>query len=175
MLVDAFPACGLDVSIATDGTQSLRRFTLVRLHILILCRLRLLLPRIHLLVTCAPAAWDPAGADDVNPIYYEYVSSSSSSSSSYSTPTPSCSGSTYTFPQSVGIAGGRPSPSYYFVRVQGDGLFYLEPPSFEALGDAAAIFGRAAIINTAVAVGLIARTDTRHARTTASTSTDAAR
>ncbi|KAJ6470138.1 hypothetical protein DFH09DRAFT_1221217 [Mycena vulgaris] len=37
----------------------------------------------------------------------------------------------YTFPQSVGIAGGRPSSSYYFVGVQGDGqgdgLFYLDP------------------------------------------------
>ncbi|KAJ7121875.1 hypothetical protein C8R43DRAFT_959475 [Mycena crocata] len=30
----------------------------------------------------------------------------------------------YTFPQSVGIAGGRPSSSYYFV---GSGLFYLDP------------------------------------------------
>jgi cysteine protease ATG4 len=33
----------------------------------------------------------------------------------------------YTFPQSVGIAGGRPSSSYYFVGVRGDGLFYLDP------------------------------------------------
>jgi cysteine protease ATG4 len=33
----------------------------------------------------------------------------------------------YTFPQSVGIAGGRPSSSYYFVGSQGDGLFYLDP------------------------------------------------
>jgi cysteine protease ATG4 len=33
----------------------------------------------------------------------------------------------YTFPQSVGIAGGRPSSSYYFIGVQGDGLFYLDP------------------------------------------------
>ena len=33
----------------------------------------------------------------------------------------------YTFPQSVGIAGGRPSSSYYFVGSQGDNLFYLDP------------------------------------------------
>ncbi|KAJ7732834.1 hypothetical protein B0H16DRAFT_1769866 [Mycena metata] len=33
----------------------------------------------------------------------------------------------YTFPQSVGIAGGRPSSSYYFVGAQGDGLFYVDP------------------------------------------------
>ncbi|KAJ7910923.1 hypothetical protein B0H13DRAFT_1876242 [Mycena leptocephala] len=142
MLVDAFPACGLDVSIVTDGTQSLCRFTLVHLHILILCRLRLL--------SHGYAASSPVllllgirlGLDDVNPIYYETIKR------------------LYTFPQSVGIAGGRPSPSYYFVRVQGDGLFDLEPPSFEARGDAATIFGRAAIINTAVAVGVIARTQT---------------
>ena len=32
----------------------------------------------------------------------------------------------YTFPQSVGIAGGRPSSSYYFVGLQEDDLFYLD-------------------------------------------------
>ncbi|KAJ7812965.1 peptidase family C54-domain-containing protein [Mycena leptocephala] len=49
------------------------------------------------------------GLDGVNPIYYETIKL------------------LYTFPQSVGIAGGRPSSSYYFVGVQGDGLFYLDP------------------------------------------------
>lgn len=33
----------------------------------------------------------------------------------------------FTFPQSVGIAGGRPSSSYYFVASQGNSLFYLDP------------------------------------------------
>jgi cysteine protease ATG4 len=33
----------------------------------------------------------------------------------------------YTFPQSIGIAGGRPSSSYYFVGSQADNLFYLDP------------------------------------------------
>lgn len=33
----------------------------------------------------------------------------------------------YTFPQSVGIAGGRPASSYYFVGSQADSLFYLDP------------------------------------------------
>ena len=33
----------------------------------------------------------------------------------------------YTWPQSVGIAGGRPSSSYYFVGSQADNLFYLDP------------------------------------------------
>lgn len=30
-------------------------------------------------------------------------------------------------PQSIGIAGGRPSSSYYFVGAQGDNLFYIDP------------------------------------------------
>ena len=33
----------------------------------------------------------------------------------------------YTLPQSVGIAGGRPSSSYYFVGSQADNLSYLDP------------------------------------------------
>ena len=33
----------------------------------------------------------------------------------------------FTFPQSVGIAGGRPSSSYYFVASQANSLFYLDP------------------------------------------------
>ncbi|KIJ45041.1 hypothetical protein M422DRAFT_46858 [Sphaerobolus stellatus SS14] len=49
------------------------------------------------------------GIDGVNPIYYEGVKS------------------LFTFPQSVGIAGGRPSSSYYFVGTQADTLFYLDP------------------------------------------------
>ncbi|KAJ7865221.1 hypothetical protein B0H13DRAFT_1637209, partial [Mycena leptocephala] len=49
------------------------------------------------------------GLDGVNPIYYETIKL------------------LYTFPQSVGIAGPRPSSSYYFVGVQGDGPFYLDP------------------------------------------------
>jgi len=32
-------------------------------------------------------------------------------------------------PQSVGIAGGRPSSSHYFVGHQGDNFFYLDPHS----------------------------------------------
>ncbi|KZW00686.1 hypothetical protein EXIGLDRAFT_711000 [Exidia glandulosa HHB12029] len=49
------------------------------------------------------------GLDGVNPIYYENLKT------------------IFTFPQSVGIAGGRPSSSYYFVGMQGNSLFYLDP------------------------------------------------
>lgn len=38
-----------------------------------------------------------------------------------------CLQSIFTFPQCIGIAGGRPSSSYYFVASQGDHLFYLDP------------------------------------------------
>jgi len=33
----------------------------------------------------------------------------------------------FTLPQCVGIAGGRPSSSYYFVGTQNDNLFYIDP------------------------------------------------
>ncbi|KAK7457132.1 Cysteine protease atg4 [Stygiomarasmius scandens] len=49
------------------------------------------------------------GIEGVNPIYYDTIKL------------------LYTFPQSVGIAGGRPSSSYYFVGSQADNLFYLDP------------------------------------------------
>ncbi|KAH9028417.1 peptidase family C54-domain-containing protein [Lactarius hengduanensis] len=49
------------------------------------------------------------GLDGVNPIYYETIKA------------------LYTFPQLVGIAGGRPASSYYFVGSQADNLFYLDP------------------------------------------------
>lgn len=35
--------------------------------------------------------------------------------------------SIFQFPQSVGIAGGRPSSSYYFVGSQANSLFYIDP------------------------------------------------
>ncbi|KAK7688333.1 hypothetical protein QCA50_008705 [Cerrena zonata] len=49
------------------------------------------------------------GLDGVNPIYYDTLKE------------------LYTWPQGVGIAGGRPSSSYYFVGSQEDNLFYLDP------------------------------------------------
>lgn len=49
------------------------------------------------------------GIEGVNPIYYSALRS------------------LFSLPQSVGIAGGRPSSSYYFVGAQGDSLFYIDP------------------------------------------------
>ncbi|KAI1303405.1 Cysteine protease atg4 [Mortierella claussenii] len=49
------------------------------------------------------------GIDKLNPIYNDAIKT------------------TFEFPQSLGIAGGRPSSSYYFVGYQGDDLFYLDP------------------------------------------------
>ncbi|KAJ6532681.1 hypothetical protein DFH09DRAFT_1092690 [Mycena vulgaris] len=50
------------------------------------------------------------GLDGVNPVYHETIKVYA-----------------VTFSLSVGIAGGRPSLSYYFVGVQGNGYFYLDP------------------------------------------------
>ncbi|CAG8664043.1 9210_t:CDS:2, partial [Paraglomus brasilianum] len=49
------------------------------------------------------------GISSLNPVYYEGVKA--------------C----LRFPESVGIAGGKPSSSYYFIGVEGDDLFYLDP------------------------------------------------
>ncbi|KAF8956952.1 hypothetical protein BDZ97DRAFT_1599681, partial [Flammula alnicola] len=50
------------------------------------------------------------GIDEINPIYYDTINL------------------LYTFPQSLGIAGGtRPGRSYYFCGSQDHDLFYLDP------------------------------------------------
>lgn len=49
------------------------------------------------------------GIDHITPLYWEALKA------------------TLQYPQSVGIAGGRPSASHYFVGVQGSFLFYLDP------------------------------------------------
>ncbi|KAJ7132069.1 hypothetical protein C8R44DRAFT_871062 [Mycena epipterygia] len=108
-LVQAFPECGLGVSVATDGVlyqtsvfeashasptsesdSDVGSLSWGDRPVLLLLGLRL-------------------GLDGVNPIYHETIKQ------------------LYTFPQSVGIAGGRPSSSYYFVGSQAEGLFYLDP------------------------------------------------
>ncbi|KAL1746927.1 peptidase family C54-domain-containing protein [Schizophyllum fasciatum] len=49
------------------------------------------------------------GLDRVNPVYHDTIKA------------------LFTFPQSVGIAGGRPCSSYHFVGAQGADLIYLDP------------------------------------------------
>ncbi|KAJ7633993.1 peptidase family C54-domain-containing protein [Mycena rosella] len=144
-LVDAFPACGLGVSVATDGTlyqtevfaASHSPASLAALH-----AAHAHSSTAHSHSSSATPARSPGssaghsahskghgkpetkvwgdrpvllllgirlGLDGVNPVYHETIKL------------------LYTFPQSVGIAGGRPSSSYYFVGVQENGLFYLDP------------------------------------------------
>ncbi|KAJ7775899.1 hypothetical protein DFH07DRAFT_72723 [Mycena maculata] len=138
MLVDVFPACGLGVSVATDRTLYQTEVHTVSDSPAALAAIQAsaMSP-----VSChghasvqshfshchkdgkhdksETCAWGNRpvllllgirlGLDGVNPVYYETIKM------------------LYTFPQSVGIAGGRPSSSYYFLGVQGDGLFYLDP------------------------------------------------
>lgn len=66
------------------------------------------------------------GIDGVNPIYYETIKVRTLYTQK-SNLLRCCGQALYTFPQSVGIAGGRPSSSYYFVGSQADNLFYLDP------------------------------------------------
>ncbi|EMD42359.1 ATG4-like protein [Gelatoporia subvermispora B] len=106
-LVHAFPEAGLGVSVATDSV-------IYQSDVYTASRSNLGSPRRN-----GRSGWgDRAvlvlvgirlGLDGVNPIYYDTIKA------------------LYTFPQSVGIAGGRPSSSYYFVGSQADNLFYLDP------------------------------------------------
>ena len=48
------------------------------------------------------------GLEGVNPIYHEGITT------------------LFTFPQSIGIPGGWPSSSYYFIGAQAESLFYLD-------------------------------------------------
>ncbi|KAG8733088.1 Cysteine protease atg4 [Ceratobasidium sp. 423] len=112
-LAHAFPECQLSVSLAVDGTvfasdvyaashmgmvtPSGRSISSRRSASKWGGRAVLILVNIRL------------GLDNVNPIYYDALKS------------------LFQFPQSVGISGGRPSSSYYFVGTQADSLFYLDP------------------------------------------------
>ncbi|KAF9070477.1 peptidase family C54-domain-containing protein [Rhodocollybia butyracea] len=111
-LVNAYPDAGLGVAVATDGlltqtdvyaashgasSSSYPRRRKGTTHTSWGDRPVLVLFGIRL------------GLEGVNPIYYDTIKM------------------LYTFPQSVGIAGGRPSSSYYFVGSQADNLFYLDP------------------------------------------------
>lgn len=70
------------------------------------------------------------GIDGVNPLYHEAIKVSFSS---FAPRRPSeltvvlIVQGIFQIPQSVGIAGGRPSSSYYFVGSQANSLFYIDP------------------------------------------------
>ncbi|KAI0353215.1 hypothetical protein OH77DRAFT_1554187 [Trametes cingulata] len=108
-LVHAFPEAGLGVAVAADGT-------LYESDVYAASRSAMYSTRRHghnrmqwgdraVLVLIGIRL----GIEGVNPLYYNTIKT------------------LYTFPQSVGIAGGRPSSSYYFVGSQADNLFYLDP------------------------------------------------
>ncbi|KAJ7768135.1 hypothetical protein DFH07DRAFT_954710 [Mycena maculata] len=117
MLVDGFPSCGLGVSVAPDGT-------LYRTEVFAASHS----PGARWSSQHSSASHSHAhrphtkswgdrpvllllglrlGLDGVNLVYYETIKM------------------LFTLPQSVGIAGGWSSSSYYFIGVQSDGLFYL--------------------------------------------------
>ncbi|KAJ7851011.1 hypothetical protein B0H14DRAFT_2581634 [Mycena olivaceomarginata] len=142
ILVDAFPAYGLRVSVATDGTlyqtevYAASRSPAVPSKALSYSRSRLSSSG-HSQTSSAHSSgresvekgdgkakegkkgWSARlvlllldiwlGLEGVNPVYHEAIKL------------------LYTFPQSIGITGGRPSSSYYSVGAQDGGLFYFDP------------------------------------------------
>ncbi|KAJ7840902.1 hypothetical protein B0H13DRAFT_2415528 [Mycena leptocephala] len=111
MLVEAFSACGLGVSVATDGT----------------------LYQTEVFTASHSPAFTPSSPSVTSVSSHGHSSSSHGSSSKKGKESKKWGDRPvlyetikllYTFPQSVGIGGGHPSSSYYF-GVQGDGLFYL--------------------------------------------------
>ncbi|KAL4074355.1 peptidase family C54-domain-containing protein [Scleroderma yunnanense] len=106
-LVHAFPEAGLGVAVAADGV-------VYQSDVYVASNVHMHSPR-----RMARSSWGGRavlvlvgirlGLDGVNPIYYGAVKA------------------LFTFPQSIGIAGGRPSSSYYFMGSQADNLFYLDP------------------------------------------------
>jgi len=69
------------------------------------------------------------GIDSVNPVYHDSVKVGPlyQSQTLFTTSRKRCPQKLFTLPQSTGIAGGRPSSSYYFIGYQADHLFYLDP------------------------------------------------
>ncbi|PWN33353.1 uncharacterized protein FA14DRAFT_161247 [Meira miltonrushii] len=107
-LVDEFPACGLGVSVASDGVIYLDQVKVQACKSNVNGQKR----------ASALQKWERPilvligvrlGLEGVHPMYHDSIKAA------------------FSFPQSVGIAGGRPSSSYYFVGYQGNSLFYLDP------------------------------------------------
>lgn len=108
-LVEDYPSCGIGVSVASDGVVYLNQ---VRAQAAIRSGAG------GVGRNANPPRWDRPvliligirlGLDGVHPMYHDSVKA------------------TFSFPHSVGISGGRPSSSYYFVGYQGNSLFYLDP------------------------------------------------
>ncbi|KAF9360468.1 Cysteine protease atg4 [Mortierella sp. NVP85] len=97
-LVHNFPGSGLNVYVTTDGVIYKNQVEEAVAHSQSGGFSNLLI-----LVTIR------LGIDKLNPIYNDAIKA------------------TFEFPQTLGIAGGRPSSSYYFVGYQGNDLFYLDP------------------------------------------------
>jgi hypothetical protein len=109
-LVDDFPEAGLGVTLASDGVIYLDQV-----------RAQAQLPsssRHRSGSNNSSSSWTRPvlvligvrlGLEGVHPMYHDSIKA------------------TFSFPHSVGIAGGRPSSSYYFMGYQGNSLFYLDP------------------------------------------------
>ncbi|PWN21452.1 hypothetical protein BCV69DRAFT_282173 [Microstroma glucosiphilum] len=109
-LIDEYPRAGLGVSLASDGVVYLSE---VKAEAKATSRLSTMT-----VTDQSASSWQRPvliliglrlGLEGVNAMYHEAIKA------------------IFAFPQSVGIAGGRPSSSYYFVGQQGDSLFYLDP------------------------------------------------
>ncbi|KAN0064567.1 Cysteine protease atg4 [Thecaphora frezii] len=110
-LVSDFPEAGLGVALAHDGSVYLDEVRAA-------AALERATSSSHGARRRASLGWQRPvliligirlGLEGVNPMYYDSVKA------------------TFSFPQTVGIAGGRPSSSYYFMGHQGNSLFYLDP------------------------------------------------
>ncbi|KAG0265737.1 Cysteine protease atg4 [Actinomortierella ambigua] len=97
-LVDNYPESGLSVYVTTDGV-------IYKDQVEQTATMKGRSPFGNVLIL----ATIRLGIDKVNPVYHNAVKA------------------TFELPQSLGIAGGRPSSSYYFVGYQDNDLFYLDP------------------------------------------------
>ncbi|CAG8722937.1 13830_t:CDS:2 [Cetraspora pellucida] len=98
-LVEDFPAANLSVYVATDGVVYKNEVYKAGKN----NRTGKDFQSVLILVAIR------LGINNLNPIYHNALKE--------------C----FKFPQSVGIAGGKPSSSYYFIATQADDLYYLDP------------------------------------------------